>query len=238
MWQTWLPRMEENAGGLDKANFAYLRDRFETFRDFASVISFLQSSAIEGGSNKRWSSKFVFPFGTGSLYEDVSVTPTGVATDRRFFARTGEILYLMLCRSARADEVRERLIRRVLASDALSNGSAPLGPSSAAASVRMATARRRWLPKWSGRRSGGDLRHCRRQSHKVRDAEQCPSRDGAISALNSYLRSWPFVSAKRKTAFLNFHHHVRSVRMFVLGHWNFNSSVGDDDYRMPTMLTT
>ena len=114
MWATWLPLMAESAGGLDRPDFAYLRDRFETFQDFASVVSFLQSSAIEGSSNKRWSSKFVFPFGTSALYEDVSVTATGVATDRRFFARTGEILYLMLCRSSRAAELRERLDRRIL----------------------------------------------------------------------------------------------------------------------------
>src|SRR5262249_8999174 len=123
MWQTWLPRMEENAGGLERPAFGYLRDRFETFRDFASVVSFLQSSAIEGGSNKRWSSKFVFPFGTSALYEDVSVTPTGgVATDRRFFARTGEMLYLMLCRSARACELRARLVKRILTADAPYDG--------------------------------------------------------------------------------------------------------------------
>src|SRR6516162_10556239 len=36
MWQTWLPRMEENAGGLERPAFGYLRDRFDTFRDFAS----------------------------------------------------------------------------------------------------------------------------------------------------------------------------------------------------------
>lgn len=122
MWATWLIRMAENAGGLDRPDFAYLRDRFETFQDFASVVSFLQSSAIEGGSNKRWSSKFVFPFGTSALYEDVSVTATGVATDRRFFARTGEILYLMLCRSGRAADLRDRLAHRLLNAEAPYDG--------------------------------------------------------------------------------------------------------------------
>ncbi len=122
MWATWLALMTEKAGGLERPDFAYLRDSFETFQDFASVVSFLQSSAIEGGSNKRWSSKFVFPFGTSALYEDVNVTATGVATDRRFFARTGEILYLMLCRSRRAAELRERLDRRILNVDAPYDG--------------------------------------------------------------------------------------------------------------------
>lgn len=117
MWSTWLQLMQENAGGLDKPDFAYLRDRFESFQDFASIVSFLQSSAIEGGSNKRWSSKFVFPFGTNALYEDASIQGRGssVSTDRRFFARTGEVLYLMLCRSAGADELRERLVSRLFA---------------------------------------------------------------------------------------------------------------------------
>ena len=121
-WASWFPEMEQNAGGLERPSFTYLRDRFETFRDFASVVSFLQSSAIEGGSNKRWSSKFVFPFGTSALYEDVSVTATGVATDRRFFARTGEVLYLMLCRSGRAAELRERLLKRILKAEAPYDG--------------------------------------------------------------------------------------------------------------------
>lgn len=123
MWSSWLDMMAENAGGLERPDFKYLRDRFETFQDFASVVSFLQSSAIEGGSNKRWSSKFVFPFGTSALYEDVSVTASGgVTTDRRFFARTGEVLYLMLCRAGRAAELRERLSRRILNADAPYDG--------------------------------------------------------------------------------------------------------------------
>jgi hypothetical protein len=122
MWQAWLPRMEENAGGLDQPSFGYLRERFDTFQDFASVVSFLQSSAIEGGSNKRWSSKFVFPFGTSALYEDVSATASGVSTDRRFFARTGEVLYLMLCRSARVAELRDRLTKRLIEAKAPYDG--------------------------------------------------------------------------------------------------------------------
>ena len=87
--------MAESAGGLDHPDFSYLRDRFESCSsDFAAVVKFLQGSAIEGTSNKRWSSKFVFPFGPSALYEDVSVSPkAGISNDRRFFARTGEILY-------------------------------------------------------------------------------------------------------------------------------------------------
>lgn len=122
-WATWLEKMAQSAGGLDAPEFSYLRDRFERFHDFAAVIKFLQSSAIEGDSNKRWSSKFIFPFGPHALYEDVSVSPKGgVATDRRFFARTGEVLYLMLCRSARAAELRPVLVSRFLQNPAPYDG--------------------------------------------------------------------------------------------------------------------
>ncbi|WP_324260336.1 hypothetical protein U4960_09100 [Altererythrobacter sp. H2] len=114
-WTIWLGKMAETAGGLDNTDFSYLRDRFESFQDFAAVIGFLQGSAIEGSSNKRWSSKFVFPFGPNALYEDANVNPRGgVSNDRRFFARTGELLYLMLCRSSVADELRGLLVSRFL----------------------------------------------------------------------------------------------------------------------------
>ncbi|NYF33828.1 hypothetical protein [Sphingopyxis sp. JAI108] len=114
-WTLWLEKMAETAGGLDRPDFAYLRDRFESFEDFAAVLSFLQGSAIEGSSNKRWSSKFVFPFGPHALYEDANVKPSGsVSNDRRFFARTGELLYMMLARSAHAEALQALLVTRFL----------------------------------------------------------------------------------------------------------------------------
>lgn len=114
MWADWIGRMKQTAGGLHEPNFADLQKKFGDFREFEAVISFLQSSAIEGDSNKRWSSKFVFPFGPNAFYEDVSVGASSTANDRRFFARTGELLYLMLCRSANVDTLRPLLIERLL----------------------------------------------------------------------------------------------------------------------------
>lgn len=117
-WTTWLERMNASAGGIDRADFSYLRKHFNSFQDFASVVEFLQRSAIEGASNKRWSSKFVFPFGGHALYEDVDISPSnGVSIDRRFFGRTGEVLYLMLSRSRQVDALRDALTRRLLSSD-------------------------------------------------------------------------------------------------------------------------
>ncbi|PSB31330.1 hypothetical protein [Chlorogloea sp. CCALA 695] len=108
-WQMWMEKIASNVGGLTSPDFNYLKSRFASFKDFAELVKFLQSSAIEGDSNKRWSSKFVFPYGSDCLYEDLRVTEHGATNDRRFFGRTGELLYLMLCRSGRGEEIFARL---------------------------------------------------------------------------------------------------------------------------------
>ena len=108
-WQMWIDAIASNVGGLASPDFSYLKARFESFKDFAEIVKFLQSSAIEGDSNKRWSSKFVFPYGPDFLYEDLRVTGEKATNDRRFFGRTGELLYLMLCRSGRGEAILSRL---------------------------------------------------------------------------------------------------------------------------------
>lgn len=108
-WQAWMDAIASNVGGLASPDFSYLKSRFESFKDFAEIVKFLQSSAIEGDSNKRWSSKFVFPYGPDCLYEDLRVNGEKASSDRRFFGRTGELLYLMLCRSGRSEEILSHL---------------------------------------------------------------------------------------------------------------------------------
>lgn len=105
-WEEWLKRMK-NAIGIAHPHFGYVRDRFHTFDDFAEIVSVIRSSSIEVGSNKRWTSKFVFPYGKNSLYEDLDNKAS--TNDRRFFGRTGEVLYLMCCRARRKMELLEAL---------------------------------------------------------------------------------------------------------------------------------
>jgi hypothetical protein len=95
-WDQWLKRMR-SATGLAQPQFDYIRDRFHSFDDFAEVVSLIRSSSIEVNSNKRWTSKFVFPYGRHSLYEDLDNNAS--TNDRRFFGRTGELLYLMCSRA-------------------------------------------------------------------------------------------------------------------------------------------
>jgi len=121
-WRAWLDKMGRQAKGIKgEAGFAYLRDVFPTvggrsdsFGDFVRVIGLLRTTAIEGDSNKRWTSKFTFPYGPASLFPDAGLKSDGtLSTDRRFFARTGELAYLMLCRSGRGEALYARLQRSV-----------------------------------------------------------------------------------------------------------------------------
>lgn len=109
-WDTWLTRMDERARGVVPRDFSYLRARFHSFSEFAQVVRLLQGAALERDRNKRWSSRFLFPFGPDALYEDLNVGEGGSASREYInFGRTGELLYLMLCRSQRRSELVEPL---------------------------------------------------------------------------------------------------------------------------------
>lgn len=120
-WKHWSALFAGDATGIGDEDMAYLRNVFTTFDDFAKAIELLRSSAFEARSNKRWSSKFVFPFGPDALYEDLRVDSGGASNDRRFFARTGEILYLMLCRAKRGPELGQMLMERLFDASAPMN---------------------------------------------------------------------------------------------------------------------
>lgn len=121
-WRQWLDRFAQGATGNGDADMAYLRRSFASFDDFAKAIELLRSSSFESRSNKRWSSKFVFPFGPDALYEDLEIDSKGkMSNDRRFFARTGELLYLMLARSKRGGELGDILAERLFNREAPMN---------------------------------------------------------------------------------------------------------------------
>ncbi len=120
-WQEWLKQMESTQAvrGLPQPKFDYLRSHFHTFEDFCEVVSLIRSTSLEMSSNKRWTSKFVFPYGVDCLYEDLD--NDGVTNDRRFFGRTGELLYLMLSRSTGKDALLQQLRARYLKTDSTWN---------------------------------------------------------------------------------------------------------------------
>ncbi|SRR6266404_546465 len=106
-WDAWLNSMTQKAQGVHTRDFSYLKGRFHSFQQFAALVSMLRRSDVESGSNKRWTSRFVFPFGANALYEDLIVSASGTASrDYINFGRTGELLYLMLCRCTSASELK------------------------------------------------------------------------------------------------------------------------------------
>lgn len=113
-WRQWLECFQRGATGSDDEDMSYVRRSFDNFDDFAKAIELLRSSSFESRSNKRWSSKFTFPFGPDALYEDLAIDSRGrMSNDRRFFARTGELLYLMLTRAKRGTELGDTLAKRL-----------------------------------------------------------------------------------------------------------------------------
>lgn len=113
-WKQWTHWMEENARGVTRRDFSYLRNRFSEFRSFARLISILRTSTVESESNRRWSSRFLFPFGADCLYEDLNITAANkVSREYINFGRTGELLYLMLSRSSSANSILPYLHRLV-----------------------------------------------------------------------------------------------------------------------------
>lgn len=115
-WRQWIDKFDQGKTGNGDAagDIAYLRQSFTSFDDFAKAVELLRSSSFESRSNKRWSSKFVFPFGPDALYEDLQIDAKGnMSNDRRFFARTGELLYLMLTRAMKGAELGDLLTERL-----------------------------------------------------------------------------------------------------------------------------
>lgn len=114
LWKKWEAEMQ-NAQGINEPNFGYLKDRFHSFQDFSNVLSILRSTSLELNTNKRWSSKFVFPYGPDCLYEDLN--KDAKTNDRNFFGRTGELLYLILCRASNKVELLTLLRKNLILQD-------------------------------------------------------------------------------------------------------------------------
>lgn len=116
-WKTWSKQFIENALYFEQKDFDKLKGQFNSqdgFNDFVSIINLIRVSSFEVSSNKRWTSKYIFPYGKDAIYEDVNLKfqkskEPRIDLDRRFFARTGEILYLMLARSNSAQELAQEL---------------------------------------------------------------------------------------------------------------------------------
>jgi len=110
-WKEWQKAMLRS-GGIDQPDFTYLEKRFHGFDDFADVVELIRGTGIEAATNKRWTSKYVFPYGKDCIFEDLDHNAR--TNDRHFFRRTGELLYLILSRSARKEELLKLVETQIL----------------------------------------------------------------------------------------------------------------------------
>ncbi|MCY4004439.1 MAG: hypothetical protein OXF33_12115 [Rhodospirillales bacterium] len=109
-WRAWLKTFATDD------DFSYLQDRFGSFARLTRVIEFFQTTGIEPLRRRRWSSRFLFPYGPNCLFADLPTNVSG-SPDRRFFARSGELLYLMLNRSGAGPEIAKAISENLLRND-------------------------------------------------------------------------------------------------------------------------
>jgi len=84
-------------------NFEYLRKRFgNQFDDARQAVKILQGLEIDVLNNRRYTSRFLAPRGAHLILNDVDQK---FVADRMFFGRGGEMVYLMLSRSAFAEQL-------------------------------------------------------------------------------------------------------------------------------------
>lgn len=110
MWNSWLKQFN------DDYDFSFLKERFVSFSRLARIVEFYQTTSVESHRQRRWSSKFIFPYGSNCLYADLPTNING-SPDRRFFARGGELLYLMLNRSGSGPEISSKISSILLSDD-------------------------------------------------------------------------------------------------------------------------
>ena len=109
-WAAWKERFEWDYDG------SYLRARFGDFSRLARVCEFFRYTAVEPDRRRRWTSRFLFPYGTSCIYADLPGNLAG-SPDRRFFARGGELLYLMLSRSHGGPDLAAKIWGRLFRDD-------------------------------------------------------------------------------------------------------------------------
>ena len=76
-----------------------LKNRVGDFDSLQNLVDYFRNATFSSG-DKRWSSKFLFPYGGDCLFLDGRPNKSeGFSSDRRFFGRGGELLFYMLKRA-------------------------------------------------------------------------------------------------------------------------------------------
>jgi len=102
-WHTWLTRMREVAvvEKESQRDFAYLRERFDSFQSLVDLIALLRNITLDPATTRGWTYMLLFPIGPTAFYDERSLKrgKEGFERTRTVFTRTGELAYLMLSRA-------------------------------------------------------------------------------------------------------------------------------------------
>lgn len=125
-WAVWKKRAGEQYRGTFRSNeidpFRYLDKRLESdFNKLIQALRILRSLEMDVIHNRRWTSQFLSISGHELVLHDLKLNDNGWSTDRRFFGRGGELVYLMLSRSSDAASTGRAVEKRILA------GGGPMG---------------------------------------------------------------------------------------------------------------
>ncbi len=109
-WERW-------GEGRDPKDIAYLRSRFEKFSSFHDAVDLLRAAVVEPERDRRPTSRHLVPGGVDMIMADYALkSGDRINNDRKFFARGGELIFLMLNRSDRAAELETLIRNRILTS--------------------------------------------------------------------------------------------------------------------------
>jgi hypothetical protein len=106
-WERW-------RGKRAASDVQYLRERFGSFSAFYDAVDLLRAAVVEPERDRRSTSRHLVPGGPDMLMADYGSTGSKVNNDRKFFARGGELAFLMLARSSSAGEVEVLVKERLL----------------------------------------------------------------------------------------------------------------------------
>lgn len=118
VWQTWRDRAKNSNAILRGEDLTYLERRFPRFSAYHGALDLLRSAEIEAERDRRPTSRHLAPRGLDLLMADYEWRKKGgIDNDRRYFARGGEIVYLMLARSTKAHVLGPLIEQRLLTQD-------------------------------------------------------------------------------------------------------------------------
>lgn len=92
-------------------NDGSLCDDWDSFNNFANTLRLIRSCSFNIHTNKRWTSLFVFPWGSDCLFAE---TDERGSPDKRFFGRSGELLFVLLSYADHCDDLEVLVKKRYL----------------------------------------------------------------------------------------------------------------------------